>query len=720
MRSFSFQVALVVAILLGADPFWWVPSRLGLGAFEPKNAIAQNPPVQKTFEGLPAPSAFDESIEPLMPENQQSEAEQDRSLTLSLFSAGRAMELRGRASEAIRYYQRAFFYEPSSKAAVEGVVRLAKELDRKDIRFRYLVRWAELAPTELPAEVMVDLMDTPEMVVSSDRLIRVLQKLVDTREKARLRSPGDLLLYWRLAEMLAGRDDFPQAADAAVHVVQALENPESFGLRNELAEQIENQSAEALTQFADLFVDVDRTDQAERLYRQVNAREPDPLWLNLRLACVEIKRGNGEAALKLLEPVLANPPMKECFVPFAALKAAYEQLGREESLEKELQTLREKFQSHVPLLCFLGQYYLEKKEYERAKEAFLASLQLQPTRTALAGIAEIGLNSGDPSAWLGLVAREFEVCGTPMAMTEQVDRVLKDPALLDQTLQTAQRILQDTPDRLGEYGPLTAAVIALRAKRFEQLKQFLPQVEAATPEETIQLYLCWGMTLFDEGRYPEAANVFLEGLKSGAKKEEYVSLEYFLAAALEMQGETTRALEAIDRAIACEPNAARLWYQKAWILFHAKRNEESQRAFEEFLDRTEKNYDELPTRLLVAESRQVLAYLASVTGEVEKAEEQLLLVLDEFPDNVSVKNDLAFLWSKRGVDLQKSLRLAKETVQAVPDDANYHDTLGWTYFQLGQIDQATKELQRAAELDPDDEEISAHLKQVLELSQKSD
>lgn len=462
MRLFSFRFIGLVAAVCGAmfSDFCTPQATVARGISVPQEL--------KNSNHLPVGSPFDELVEPLIRKEVSSEADRDRSLALALFSAGRALELRGRLGEAIQRYQRSLFYEPSSKAAAEGGVRVAKELDRKDERFRYLARWAELAPTELPPEVMVDLMDSPETVVSSERLIRVLQLLVQEREKAQLRSPGDLLVYWRLAEMLASRDKLDAAADAADYVVKALQDPESFGLSGELAEQIESQSAESLVQFADLFVDVGRTDQAERLYRKVNARSPNPVWFNLRLACVEIKRKHAKTALKRLGPVLANPPVEECFAPFAALEAVYKQLGREDELTEKLESLSKQFPEHVPLLCFLGQHYLEKKSYDHAKKAFFTSLQLQPTRTALVGIGEIGLVSGDPTAWLGLLAREFEMSGSVMAMIGQVDRVVEDPKLLDQTLQTAERILQKTPDRLGKFGPLTTAVIALRGKRFEK------------------------------------------------------------------------------------------------------------------------------------------------------------------------------------------------------------------------------------------------------------
>ncbi|MGD9128402.1 MAG: tetratricopeptide repeat protein, partial [Planctomycetia bacterium] len=393
---------------------------------------------------------------------------------------------------------------------------------------------------------------------------------------------------------------------------------------------------------------------------------------------------------------------------------------REDDLTEKLESLRKKFPEHVPLLCFLGQHYFEKKKYDQAKEAFLTSLKFQPTRTALTGIGEVGLQADDPTPWLGFMARQFELCGSVTTLDEQVDRVARDPKLLDQTLKAAERILHDTPDRLGKYGPLATAVIALRGKRFEQIEKLLPSVEKSTPEETNQLLLCWAMLLFEENQYSEAVQVLQKGLKRGAKKEEYVSLEYLLAAALEMQGKTDRAIRAIDRAIAHDPASARLGYQKAWILFHAKRYKEARNALEAFLAKHQKTYDKLPTRFLVADARQMLAHLVALANEVDEAQEQLLTVLDEFPDDTSAKNDLAFLWAERGVNLQKSLRLATDAVRADPKNGLYRDTLGWVYFRLGQNRRAAQELRQAVKLAPENKEISDHLHRVLELSKKTD
>jgi cytochrome c-type biogenesis protein CcmH/NrfG len=48
-------------------------------------------------------------------------------------------------------------------------------------------------------------------------------------------------------------------------------------------------------------------------------------------------------------------------------------------------------------------------------------------------------------------------------------------------------------------------------------------------------------------------------------------------------------------------------------------------------------------------------------------------------------------------------------VKLKPDDGYYVDSLGWAYFQLGNLSGAVEQLERAVELKPDDPVINDHL-----------
>ena len=54
--------------------------------------------------------------------------------------------------------------------------------------------------------------------------------------------------------------------------------------------------------------------------------------------------------------------------------------------------------------------------------------------------------------------------------------------------------------------------------------------------------------------------------------------------------------------------------------------------------------------------------------------------------------------AEEGVALEESVQLIQRALAIEPDNGAYIDSLGWAYFKLGRLDEATKELERAAHL----------------------
>lgn len=74
-------------------------------------------------------------------------------------------------------------------------------------------------------------------------------------------------------------------------------------------------------------------------------------------------------------------------------------------------------------------------------------------------------------------------------------------------------------------------------------------------------------------------------------------------------------------------------------------------------------------------------------------------------------NNLAWLYAELEKNLDEALQFAKKAV-ALDPSAPYIDTIGWIYYKIGNYQQAEKELLRAVELEPQNEEYQRHLKQI--------
>jgi tetratricopeptide (TPR) repeat protein len=71
------------------------------------------------------------------------------------------------------------------------------------------------------------------------------------------------------------------------------------------------------------------------------------------------------------------------------------------------------------------------------------------------------------------------------------------------------------------------------------------------------------------------------------------------------------------------------------------------------------------------------------------------------------------MWAENGENLDRAQEMLTRAVGQEPDNGAYVDSLGWVYFQLGQLDLAEKYLTDATRLLPRDPTVHEHLGDVL-------
>jgi Tfp pilus assembly protein PilF len=79
------------------------------------------------------------------------------------------------------------------------------------------------------------------------------------------------------------------------------------------------------------------------------------------------------------------------------------------------------------------------------------------------------------------------------------------------------------------------------------------------------------------------------------------------------------------------------------------------------------------------------------------------------PHNHLLLNNYAYSLSERGLQLQRSLKMAKEAVEQQPANPSYLDTYGWVYFRLQQYDEAERYIRKAVDLEGNRPVIIEHL-----------
>ncbi|MFH1690148.1 MAG: tetratricopeptide repeat protein [Candidatus Eisenbacteria bacterium] len=100
-------------------------------------------------------------------------------------------------------------------------------------------------------------------------------------------------------------------------------------------------------------------------------------------------------------------------------------------------------------------------------------------------------------------------------------------------------------------------------------------------------------------------------------------------------------------------------------------------------------------------------------GDLDSAVEtyEKLLELDE--DSVTALNFIAYTLADEERDLERAADYAVRAVALEPDNPLLRDTLGWTHFKLGSMEEARRELDLAIELGGDNPVILEHLGDVL-------
>ena len=213
----------------------------------------------------------------------------------------------------------------------------------------------------------------------------------------------------------------------------------------------------------------------------------------------------------------------------------------------------------------------------------------------------------------------------------------------------------------------------------------------------------------------DAAKVFRRGIDEAKLPAEKPAFEFYLAGALEMDGHTADALAVVQKMLdEKKPKESRYFARRPWILFHAKRNEEAYKAYQELIGRFDADYSSEENRDAMRSAREALSALCVTLHKPAEAEELLRQSLDEFPDDTGANNDLGYLWADQWKHLKRALAMIQRAVAAEPDNSAYRDSLGWALFRLGRDEEALVELKKAAAGDHPDATVLEHLGDVYD------
>jgi tetratricopeptide (TPR) repeat protein len=97
------------------------------------------------------------------------------------------------------------------------------------------------------------------------------------------------------------------------------------------------------------------------------------------------------------------------------------------------------------------------------------------------------------------------------------------------------------------------------------------------------------------------------------------------------------------------------------------------------------------------------------SGNWPHAESDLRRALQLAPDEPEVLNFLGYAWADRNEHLPEARTMLARAAELRPNDGAIIDSLGWVMLRQGDVADAVKSLERAAQMEPEDPEINGHL-----------
>ncbi|HEY6507464.1 MAG TPA: tetratricopeptide repeat protein [Vicinamibacterales bacterium] len=358
----------------------------------------------------------------------------------------------------------------------------------------------------------------------------------------------------------------------------------------------------------------------------------------------------------------------------------------------------------------LGAFHLRRSQPEEAEGAAKASL---------------AIDSANPEAHrvLGLVYAGYADGGTQRGPNPQVAQFLKD-GIMHLELASASPLVNDLVLNF------TLGRLYLRAGTPEKAVQSLTRVVSQNPG-SVQARLLLAQAHAASKDLPAAISAL----------DAIVDEEPRVAAALgqyqEQAGLLREAAATYTKALAVQPMSRELKARRITALYNAKdyataasfaadarRQHPEDARFPRLQGRALFDAGSRDAGVSVLEAAAktfpkdtptlyALADIYRDAGRGVDAEQALRQVLVLEPTNPNALNYLGYLLAMRGDKLDEAVQLVRKALESEPDNGAYLDSLGWAYFRRGELAEAEKYLNAAAQRMPGNSEVQEHLGDVL-------
>ncbi|RKZ18174.1 hypothetical protein DRQ53_01140 [bacterium] len=434
--------------------------------------------------------------------------------------------------------------------------------------------------------------------------------------------------------------------------------------------------------------------------------DPEDVPVGARLARLRFALGDVEGAMTVTAELEASSPEHPDVVELR-LDLAQMQGDYEEALAS-LDRLLESEGENARLLTRRGVLLMALGREQEAEQAWRRALDLEPGSVNASGeLTDLLIRQGRKEELMLELQRLIdEDLATPRQRAALADLYLSDGSLDD-----AAEILipMASAGDLDKAGELLLVQLLGDLSRQDEALALLAQMEEEQPDRA-GLKSVRGALLLDNREFDAAEEALQAALELDPDDN-----DARVTLLLVHTGRDPR-LFAPDRepdpvfvalveesAAAADPRSLRQQFLVGAMLRRLQRPEESA----SFLQRA---------AALPGSSEQVLYELAVAqqeAGQGRAAAGTLEQLLKRAPDTPDYLNFYGYLLAEEGRELERAQAMIEQALEIDPENGAYIDSLGWVYYQRGDLDRALQELIRAVNLVGDDPIVLEHLGDCL-------
>lgn len=616
---------------------------------------------------------------------------------MSWYLTGRLFESRNDRRRAFDAYQRAVQLNEKGAAIYRQLVPLAFELDKPEQAIEYAIKAIDLDPTNF--EVLHQL---GIQLASQRRVAEAIKYLEQATESPGLpkNSRTYVMISRDLGILYAATNQVDKAADRYTILFEAVQNAQDYHLDPRTRAALLADPRTNYEKIGQILIEAKRVEPAAKAFElAAKTGRTSAGNLNYYQAKVLLLSGKPEEALAELQKYFDAQRQSKGREAYQLLADALEKLNRQDELIGRLQTLAEKDPRNTALQFFLADRYVAVNELDKARAIYESSLKGSSDVQAFVGLVKIYRLQKKADELVDMLGRGLTKA-TPEsleALEAELKTISEDGPLVTSLVEAARAQGKAEPATLTFEEAYIVAKAAAEAKHVDEAVELF---EAAIPLANGREGLAYGDLgdlLLREERYAAAADLYERAVATRTLADNRPNYLYKLSQAREMNGETDKAIEAVNDALKINPKNALLQFQLGWILYHSRQLD---KALEQFAE-VEKTFAESDSAAVKAVLRQVQFSISNIhvlKGDLRKGQEVLEKVYEEEPDDVSVNNDLGYLYADQGVKLEQAEKMIRKAVEAEPENGAYQDSLGWVLYKREKYQEALEPLEKAVKL----------------------